>query len=172
MLSGIHEGEKTMKIKRSSLKVVSGGQTGVDQLGLKIAKRLGIPTGGYINYGCVTEAGKQPELIEMYGLQEIKPQRSLAEDYVTRTKCNVISSDCTLIYGNTESRGSKCAIMFCKRHNKPYSLNPTKESIERGLDRGYRIFNIAGNRMSTLDTQTYFDIDWAITDAFEQLTKL
>ena len=42
-------------------RVISGGQTGADQAGLAVAKRLGIPTGGCMPKGWLTEAGPRPD---------------------------------------------------------------------------------------------------------------
>lgn len=54
-------------------KVISGGQTGADQAGLKAAKKCGIPTGGFIPPRFVTSNGPSPWLGEEYGLVEIEP---------------------------------------------------------------------------------------------------
>ena len=51
-------------------KIISGGQTGADQAGLAVAKRLGIPTGGFVPKGFLTEAGPRPDLAAEYGLEE------------------------------------------------------------------------------------------------------
>ena len=51
-------------------RIISGGQTGADQAGLSVAKRLGIPTGGFVPKGFLTEAGPRPDLAAEYGLEE------------------------------------------------------------------------------------------------------
>ena len=51
-------------------RVTSGGQAGADQAGLAVAKRLGIPTGGCMRNGWLTEDGPFPDLAAAYGLQE------------------------------------------------------------------------------------------------------
>ncbi|MFH7326653.1 YpsA SLOG family protein [Desulfurivibrio sp. C05AmB] len=38
-------------------RIISGGQTGADQAGLDVAIKLGIPHGGWIPKGRMTEAG-------------------------------------------------------------------------------------------------------------------
>lgn len=48
--------------------IVSGGQTGADQAGLDAAINLGIPYGGWIPKGRLTEDGPLPE---KYQLQEM-----------------------------------------------------------------------------------------------------
>ena len=49
-------------------RVTSGGQTGADQAGLAVAKRLGIPTGGCMRNGWLTEDGPFPDVAAAYGL--------------------------------------------------------------------------------------------------------
>ena len=49
-------------------KIISGGQTGADQAGLAVAKRLGIPAGGFLPKGFLTEAGPRHDLAAEYGL--------------------------------------------------------------------------------------------------------
>lgn len=50
--------------------VISGGQTGADQAGLRAAKSCGIPTGGWMPKGFKTEDGPRPEFAELYGMKE------------------------------------------------------------------------------------------------------
>jgi hypothetical protein len=70
-------------------RIISGGQTGVDRAALDAAIRMGIPHGGWIPKGRLTEAGPLPET---YKLNEM-PNNSYAE----RTEKNVIDADGTLI---------------------------------------------------------------------------
>jgi Circularly permutated YpsA SLOG family len=51
-------------------RVISGGQTGADQAGLAAAKLLGIPTGGCMRRGWLTEDGSRSDLAAAYGLPE------------------------------------------------------------------------------------------------------
>ena len=43
-------------------KIISGGQTGADQIGLEVALSLGIPTGGTAPKGFITETGPNYKL--------------------------------------------------------------------------------------------------------------
>ncbi|APW61627.1 YpsA SLOG family protein [Paludisphaera borealis] len=52
------------------LKILSGGQSGVDQAALRAAKRLGLATGGAMPQGWLTEDGPRPEFAAMYGMVE------------------------------------------------------------------------------------------------------
>src|SRR5437762_161045 len=51
-------------------RVVSGGQAGADQGDWRAARALGIPTGGFMPRGFMTEAGPRPEFRELYGAVE------------------------------------------------------------------------------------------------------
>jgi hypothetical protein len=72
-------------------RVLSGGQTGVDQAALRAAKACGIRTGGHAPAGWKTEAGPMPSLAD-YGLMQC-----LSPNYAERTRLNVADSDATLI---------------------------------------------------------------------------
>lgn len=78
-------------------KIVAGGQTGVDRAALDAAIRMGIPHGGWIPKGRLTEAGPLPE---RYRLQEMP-----TDSYPARTEKNVIDSDGTLIISRGVPQG-------------------------------------------------------------------
>ena len=70
-------------------KIISGGQTGVDRAALDAAIRMGIPHGGWIPKGRLTEEGPLPDT---YHLDEME-----TDSYPERTEKNVVISDGTLI---------------------------------------------------------------------------
>ena len=147
--------EKT-KSKDGVTKVISGMQTGVDQLGLEVAKGLGIKTGGTAPVGFVTEDGKSKELSEEYGVKEItedsnkkygKPEEEL---YSARTELNVMNSDGTVYFnfgetspGLQSTKGFAQNVLARKikdpkdkskqitRPDKPFILNPTVDQFKR-----------------------------------------
>jgi Circularly permutated YpsA SLOG family len=80
-------------------KVISGGQTGADQAGLRATQAAGIPTGGCAPKGWQTEYGPAPWLAE-YGLTE-----RLKASYPARTGANARESDGTIWFGTTDSSG-------------------------------------------------------------------
>jgi hypothetical protein len=84
------------------VKVISGGQTGVDQAGWRAAKACGIPTGGYIPKGFLTEEGFRPEFVERYGAVETE-----TTGYQDRTRYNVLEADGTVWFGSQDSPGFK-----------------------------------------------------------------
>jgi hypothetical protein len=79
-------------IKTMLTRIVSGGQTGVDQAGLYAAQILGIATGGWAPQGWMTERGPMRELLESFGLAECA-----RAGYPARTEQNVRDSTATLI---------------------------------------------------------------------------
>lgn len=124
------------------LKVISGGQTGIDQVGLKAAKAAGLATGGTAPKGFRTGAGPRPELGTVYGLKE-----SWSPDWNPRTEANVIDSDATVLFGDTKSPGTKLTIKYLKNHRKPYIENPTIDELKSFiLEKNVSVLNVAGNR--------------------------
>ena len=85
-------------------KIISGGQTGADQGALDAAINLGIPHGGWIPKGRITEDGPLPD---RYNLIEM-PSAS----YPDRTRKNIRESDGTLILSHSRlTSGSELQIL-------------------------------------------------------------
>ena len=78
-------------------KIISGGQTGADRAALDIALKYGIPHGGWIPKGRLTEDGPLPA---KYQLQEMP-----TSSYPSRTEQNVKNSDGTLIFSRGKPTG-------------------------------------------------------------------
>ena len=78
-------------------KIVSGGQTGIDQAALAAAVAAEVPYSGWIPKGRRTEAGT---LDAKYTAMQEMP----TDDYRKRTRQNVVDSDATLILTRGESR--------------------------------------------------------------------
>lgn len=92
-------------------KIISGGQTGVDQAALRAAKACGIPTGGWAPKGFRTEAGPAPWLAD-FGLRE-----HASADYPVRTRANCRDAGLTLILITRESelaRGTALTLRFAQ----------------------------------------------------------
>jgi hypothetical protein len=53
-------------------RVISGGQTGADQAGWRAARAYGIPTGGWMPLGFLTETGPRPEFTELDGATQLE----------------------------------------------------------------------------------------------------
>ena len=130
-------------------KIVSGGQTGADRMGLDWAIWHDIPHGGWCPKFRKAEDGT------------IAPQYLLTEtaksDYVQRTEWNVRDSDGTLIFtlSDKPSRGSAKTAFFAERHGKPFlhvhpglSYNLALEVLRFVRDNNVKVLNIAGTRGS------------------------
>ena len=98
----------------SEMKIISGGQTGVDQLALFTAKNCGLETGGWCTRGFVTSRGKEPRLATEYGLREIDFKGTLSQQYVLRSQKNVDEADATLVFRYWESVGSDKTIGYAE----------------------------------------------------------
>lgn len=97
------------------VKIISGGQTGVDQAGLFAAKEVGIPTGGWAPKGWRTEVGPAPWLAN-YGLVE-----HTSDSYPPRTAKNIHESRCTLlISAQPMGPGSRLTRSMCESIRRPF----------------------------------------------------
>lgn len=95
--------------------VISGAQTGADQSALRAAKRLAIPTGGWLPKGWLTEDGPRPEFAELYGMKE-----HYSPAYPPRTHKNAADADLTIWFGRTGSPGYWCTKKGCDLAKKPF----------------------------------------------------
>src|SRR3989338_2007477 len=103
------------------IKIVSGGQTGVDRAALDAAIAIGLSYGGVIPKGRLAEDGKVPDT---YQLTEAENPA-----YEYRTEQNVIHSDATLILGYLPmSGGTSLTNDFCHKHSKPHLFIDLKQS--------------------------------------------
>jgi hypothetical protein len=126
------------------IKVISGGQTGIDRMSLEMAKELGIATDGSAPKDFMTENGPDPSLQD-FGLVTLP-----GKEYKARTLKNVIDGDGTVIYGDLTG-GTRLTAEFCKQENKPYIVNPTPGGLAAFvINNGIQVLNVAGNRVSKL----------------------
>lgn len=94
------------------VRIVSGGQTGVDRGALDAALALGIDHGGWCPAGRLAEDGRVPN---HYQLVEIGSRY-----YPHRTEKNVRDSDATLIlYRGRMTGGTKLTQRLCRQVGKP-----------------------------------------------------
>ena len=96
----------------NQLKIISGGQTGVDRAALDVAKALAIPCGGWCPRGRKAEDG----IIDArYNLQETPSQ-----NYAQRTEWNVRDADATLIiYQQPLEGGTLLTKEYAEKKGKP-----------------------------------------------------
>lgn len=132
------------------IKVISGGQTGVDRAALDAALACGLPIGGYCPRGRKAEDGRIPD---KYPLTEMP-----TTDYPARTRKNVEEADATLIFTTAKpSPGTLSTAKICRELDKP--MLPlavdmplgceTIDFIRRWIDIGeFKVMNVAGPRAS------------------------
>src|SRR6185312_3809156 len=101
------------------VRVISGGQTGSDQGGLRAARDSNIETGGWAAKGWLCEDGPHPELAE-FGLKECQEGGTPAERYRARRRANAREADAVLIFGDMESPGSRGLIKDCREFGVPW----------------------------------------------------
>ena len=139
------------------MKIISGGQTGVDRAALDFALNNGINCGGWCPLGRKAEDGK---ITDKYPLLETKSSK-----YSERTKLNVQNSNGTLIFFNqTLDKGSTLTATLANKYCKPlfyynFSANTNFSEITLWIDSNkIKILNIAGSRESNstgIYTKTY-----------------
>jgi len=157
-------------------KIISGGQTGIDRLGLEIGKELGLETGGTTTPGYYTENGPDISLQE-FGVTEIAPElqdgKKGKEFYLPRTEQNVINSDGTVYFSTDEDSAGRIATQrFAKAHNKPFLLNPTSQELAQWLvDNNIGTLNVAGNRGSKVSPEFDSQVRETIRNAFKSPTQ-
>lgn len=117
-------------------KIISGGQTGVDQAALDAVIELEIPYGGKCPKGRIDENGSIPDRFK--NLEEINGEFKTEKDnYDARTKKNIEESDGTLIIAPSFplpekiKDGTLVTIKEVRKTNKPHlliDLSKTRES--------------------------------------------
>lgn len=131
------------------LKIVSGGQTGVDRGALDAAIVLGILRGGWCPAGRRAEDGVIPA---RYQLEETP-----SEDYGERTEWNVRDADSTLIISPLPLSGGTLFTLECaRRFGRPHLVVDPSDPEAGGKiqswmkGKGIRILNVAGPRESSV----------------------
>jgi hypothetical protein len=132
------------------MKIISGGQTGVDRAALDIALEYGIESGGWCPAGRLDEFGKIPD---RYPLKELENG-----EFTERTLQNVRDSDGTvIIYSGELSGGTEQTFRFCVEQRRPYELiDACKISTEKAArlisdfvrENKIDVLNVAGPRQS------------------------
>lgn len=125
------------------MKVISGGQTGVDRAALDAAIAAGLPVGGWCPRGRKAEDGV---IIKRYPLQETP-----SSGYTQRTEWNVRDSDGTLVFYISEMKGGTLlTLQMAEKYGRPcWCIDLEKEKLmELPFPRPLGILNIAGSRES------------------------
>lgn len=133
------------------MKVISGGQTGVDRAALDAARAAELETGGWCPRG-----GRAEDMPS--GLRDLYPelQETASRDYRVRTKKNIADSDATLIITSpdTHSPGTELTARLARELGKPLLIiSSTPEEAERARswlqEIQPQILNVAGPRESS-----------------------
>lgn len=130
-------------------KIISGGQTGVDQGALIGACAAGIETGGWMPRDFQTEDGPNPDFAAHFGLLA---HRSL--NYATRTWRNVADSDGTIwVRSNADpdSPGYRCTKSACVSMNRPFlevQVGEFEKLRSWVAEHKIQVLNVAGSRES------------------------
>ena len=132
------------------MKIISGGQTGVDRAALDIALKHGLECGGWCPAGRLDEFGRIPD---HYPLKELE-----TGGFAERTLQNVKASDGTVIFYFGELRGGSAqTVQYCLEEQRAYQLiNAAEISSERAAhwirafirDGEIATLNVAGPRQS------------------------
>ncbi len=132
------------------MKIISGGQTGVDRGALDAALATGTPCGGWCPAGRKAEDGVIPA---RYPVREMD-----SGDYAARTRQNILDSDATLIihFGDIEG-GTRLTRDLCRQLGKPcLVLNAARLTLEQARkamrefirQHDVAVLNVAGPRAS------------------------
>jgi hypothetical protein len=129
------------------LKIISGGQTGVDRGALDAALDLGVECGGWCPAGRLAEDGTIPDRYPVIELTD--------GGYAERTTKNVADSDGTLVISNGEPvGGTRETVERCVEMQKPYLIidctrvgvdNVIAQALEFVTDLSFRAAQAARN---------------------------
>ena len=132
------------------MKIISGGQTGVDRAALDVALKHGTDCGGWCPEGRLDEFGQIPD---RYPVTELRNG-----GFAERTRANVMDSDGTwVIYSGALSGGSAFTVACCEEFQRPHlTIDAAEKSAEDAaqvaLDflrkNKIDILNVAGPRQS------------------------
>ncbi len=135
-------------LSTGKVRIVSGGQTGVDRAALHAAREIGLPIGGWCPKGRLAEDGVIP--------LDLPLQETDSGDYAVRTEKNVLDSDGTLVLSDGPLQGgTELTVKLALRHGKPLIVvdiaNPPDPAtlVRWGQEHGIRVLNVAGPRESS-----------------------
>lgn len=144
----ILESRRMSSSYHGKLKIVSGGQTGVDRVALDFAIEHGLEHGGWCPRGRIAEDGV---IDDRYLLRETE-----SPAYAERTRRNVLDSDATLIFSGERplTGGTRLTAELAEAEFKPllivFSDVPPHDASRKIRDflaqESLRTLNIAGPR--------------------------
>ena len=134
----------------TQIKIISGGQTGVDRAALDFAIQHGLEHGGWCPRGRLAEDGAIPAI---YRLRETD-----SADYDERTEKNVLDSDATLIVAREKelSGGTAFTKVCAEQHDRPLLVVCERDGVSQSAaalskflkQNNVQTLNVAGPRES------------------------
>jgi hypothetical protein len=135
-------------------RVISGGQIGVEQAAWHAARAAGIPTGGAMPLGFLTDEGPRPDFAAEFGAREVD-----RPGYAARIEVNVHASDGTLWFGSTTTADGWRTFDWCENVGKPTLVVPAEgprvlpSRVARWIiTLNVRVLNVSGNRGLRVET--------------------
>ena len=133
------------------LKIVSGGETGVDRAALDAALAAGFPCGGWVTWDRMAEDGRIPDEYPLMPLPD--------GGYRQRTRLNVVDSDGTaIVFYETLKGGTRLTRNLCALLKRPHVLIDARQITEPAAaamligqfieEHGIQVLNVAGPRLS------------------------
>jgi len=157
---------------KSTLKIVAGGQTGVDRAALEWALANGIPHGGWCPKGRKAEDGVIPPQFQL--------RETGSDNYSIRTRRNVRDSGGTVIFSKSAdlTGGTKETAEFAKEIGKPLlklvssaGIQETATQLNSFLtEHGIVVLNVAGPRASEEPEVSQF-VKAVLTHALKSLVR-
>jgi hypothetical protein len=148
------------------VKIISGGQTGVDRAALEVAPKHGIESGGWCPTGRLDEFGRIPD---RYPVRELE-----SAGFTERTLQNVKDSDGTVvIYPGKLTGGTEQTVQFCVGQQRPHLLvdasRVSSEDAARLIGEFVRknkidVLNVGGPRQS--EWPHGYDYAYRVLDIF------
>ncbi len=136
-----------------AVKIISGGQTGVDRAALDVALRHEIESGGWCPAGRLDEFGRIPD---HYPVRELS-----GGGFTERTLQNVKDSDGTVVIYPRELRGgTEQTVRFCVDLNRPHQLVDASEISAESAARLIGDF-VRGNTIGILNVAGPRQSEWA-----------
>jgi len=134
-------------------KIISGGQTGVDQAALRAAIASGIPIDGWCPPGHICEDGIIPEEFPLKETPFEKSEEAPDLPRSLRTEWNVRDSDGILILTKSIASldpGTNFARQCCLHYNNPYTIEDPSDPLSLARSRKWieansiAVLNVAG----------------------------
>lgn len=133
------------------VRIVSGGQTGVDRAALDAALAAGLACGGWVTWDRMAEDGRIPDKYPLTPLPD--------GGYRQRTRLNVVDSDGTaIVFYETLNGGTRLTRNLCALLKRPHVLIDARQVTEPTAaaeligqfieEHGIQILNVAGPRLS------------------------